>query len=206
MQLSFTVLLKNALLIVKHPQVMAYTVAVGFVFGALLLYLSTAQALFLDLYDAGARFPLYFAILAFGIGLSSFMNGHLVMRFGMHRLSVAALLGMAVFAGVLLLVASQHDGRPPFLAFMAICFLMFCCIGMLFGNLNAMAMQSLGRIAGLGASVIASLSSGIAVILSVVVGRFYDQTALPLAAGFILAGLAALALVLYARRCQTDAI
>ncbi len=203
---SLAAILENAMLIVRHAKVMAYTFAAGFIFGALLLYLSTSQAIFLDLYDVDETFPLYFAILAMGVGLASFSNSQLVMRYGMHRLSVAALGGLIVFASALLAVALWYDGVPPFPAFMTLCFLVFCCNGLLFGNLNALAMQSLGRVAGLGASVISSLSSIVAVVMSIAVGRFYDQTALPLAAGFILAGAISLVLVLAAERSHAGEI
>jgi DHA1 family bicyclomycin/chloramphenicol resistance-like MFS transporter len=83
---------------------------------------------------------------------------------------------------------------------MTLCFLAFCCNGLLFGNLNALAMQSLGRVAGLGASMISSISSLVAVALSITIGRFYDMTAVPLAGGFILAGAVSLVLVLAAQR------
>lgn len=197
---SVPAILANAALIVRHAKVMAYTFAAGFMFGALLLYLSTAQAMFVDLYDAGDLFVVYFAILASGVGLSSFLNSQLVMRFGMHQLSVIALGCMIFFACALLGVALQHDGVPPFVTFMALCYLMFFFLGVLFGNLNAMAMDSLGRVAGLGASIIASLSSLVAVVMGVTAGRFYDQTVVPLAAGFILAGVLSLVLVLAAKR------
>jgi MFS transporter, DHA1 family, multidrug resistance protein len=172
------------------------------IFGAFLLYLSTAQALFFDLYGIDETFPLYFAVLALGIGLASFCNSQLVLRLGMQRLAVAALCGLLVFGGALFAVALWHDGVPPFGAFMTLCFLAFCCNGLLFGNLNAMAMQSLGRVAGLGASVIASISSLLAVALAVALGRFYDMTVYPLAAGFVLAGAVSLALVLAAPRSR----
>lgn len=199
-------ILTNAALIFRHAKVMAYTFAAGLMFGALLLYLSTSQAMFLDLYDVGDLFVLYFAILASGLGLTSYLNSQLVMRYGMHRLSVIALCCMVACACALLIVAVQYDGVPPFPAFMVICFLMFSFIGLLFGNVNAMAMESLGRVAGLGASIIASVSSLVAVILGVVVGRFYDQTVFPLTLGFILAGSAALALILAAKRSNAGEI
>lgn len=50
-----------------------------------------------------------------------------------------------------------------------------------------------------GASIIASLSSLVAVVMGVTAGRFYDQTVLPLAGGFILAGVLSLILVLAAK-------
>ncbi len=199
-------ILSNAALIFRHAKVMAYTFAAGLMFGALLLYLSTSQAMFLDLYGVGELFVLYFAILASGLGLTSYLNSQLVMRYGMHRLSVISLVSMVACASALLLVAIQYDGVPPFPAFMVLCFLMFSFIGLLFGNVNAMAMESLGRVAGLGASIIASVSSLVAVILGVAVGRFYDQTVFPLTLGFIFAGLVALALILAAKRSNAGEI
>ncbi len=199
---SFGIILANGRLIVRHGPVMAYTFAAGFLFGALLLYLSTVQAIMVDLYGVGERFALYFAILALGIGIASFSNSQMVVRFGMHRLAVTALVGLVGFAAVLLALALSHGGVPPFPVFMTLCFAVFFCNGLLFGNVNAMAMQSLGRVAGLGASMIASISSLVAVVLSVVIGRFYDQTVVPLTIGFLIAGTCSLVLVLAARRSR----
>jgi len=204
--LSYTALWTNTQRIVRHRKVMAYTAAAGLIFGGQLLYLSLAQAIFHDLYGIEDQFPLYFALLAFGIGLSAFCNSQLVQRFGMHRLSVAALIGLIASSGTLAAVAATHGGVPPFTIFMALCFAMFCCLGTLFGNLNAMAMQSLGRVAGLGASLIASMSSLVAVIMAVSIGRFYDQTALPLALGFLLAATVTLLLVLFASKARAESI
>jgi DHA1 family bicyclomycin/chloramphenicol resistance-like MFS transporter len=197
---SPALIVSNGALILRHAKVMAYTFSAGLIFGAFLLYLSTVQAIFIDLYGVGDDFALYFAFLALAIGLAAFSNSQLVQRYGMHRLAVVALFGLTLCSAVLLAVALMHGGVPPFPAFMAICFAAFFCSGLLFGNINAMAMQSLGRVAGLGASMIASISSLVAVILSVVVGRFYDQTVVPLACGFLLAAAVSLLLVLAAQR------
>jgi len=203
---SLATLLSNGTLILRHGKVMAYTVSLGFLFGALLVYVSTAPAMFHDLYGIDETFPLYFAIIAFGLGLASFFNSRLVMRYGMHRLAVVALAGMIVFAGALLALTAAFGGAPPFAGFMVLCFLAVCCNGLLFGNVNALAMQSLGRVAGLGASMVSSLSSLIAVILSVGLGRFYAQSVYPLAVALLLAGIVALFLVLAADRNQAGEI
>lgn len=199
-------LLANGLLILRHGKVMAYTISLGFLFGALLVYVSTAPALFFDLYGIDETFPLYFAIIALGLGVAAFFNSRLVMHYGMHRLSVIALVALVVFAALLMAASAAYDGVPPFGAFMALCFLAFCCNGVLFGNVNAMAMQSLGRVAGLGASMVSSLSSLLAVAISVLLGRFYDMTAFPLAGGLLLGGIVGLALVLAAHRNQEGSV
>jgi DHA1 family bicyclomycin/chloramphenicol resistance-like MFS transporter len=64
-----------------------YTVASGFVFGAFLAYLTSAQQILQQEYGLGAWFPAYFAVLAVAIGGASLANARLVMRHGMRALS-----------------------------------------------------------------------------------------------------------------------
>src|SRR3546814_18903391 len=104
----------------------------------------------------------------------------------MYRLSMVALAGLVLVAAALLAATAAAGGVPPFGVFMTLCFLAFCCNGVLFGNLNALAMQSLGRVAGLGAAMVSSLSSLVAVLVRVVLGRFYDLTGFDLARGLLL--------------------
>lgn len=187
-------LAKTTLRILKHPQVMAYTVVAGLVFGCQVVYYSIAQLLFEDLYQAGARFPLYFAILAAGIGLASLTNGALVMRLGMFRQTITALTGMMAISALLAALAWFGDGKTSLPVFLLLGFWLFFGVGLLFGNINALAMQSLGQVAGLGASIIASFSSLVAVAVSFAVGPLYNQTVYPLALAFF--GAAAISLVL----------
>jgi DHA1 family bicyclomycin/chloramphenicol resistance-like MFS transporter len=134
-----------------------------------------------------------------------FVNSRLVMRFGMVRLSVAALI-LLFLTSALLTAIARNGGIPPFLAFMGCCSVMFMCFGILLGNLNAMAMDVLGRVAGLGTSIVASVSTMTAVVFAVSAGRFYDGTAVPMGVGFILASIVALVLVLAATRSNAEDI
>lgn len=196
-------LLLNGRRILSNRRVAMLIAATGLVFGAQLLYLSTAADLFLDAYGIAETFPFYFAILAAGIGLASFLNSQLVQRFGMDVMARCAFVGLTS-AGLLMLLASAvWDGRPPLAVFMLLGFAAFFAIGVLFGNLNAMAMRSLGQVAGLGASLIASGSSLIATLFAIGMGAFYDGTALNLSAGFFLAGTTSLILAELAARGNT---
>ena len=188
--------------ILFKPIIMAYAVTAGILFGALLLYIGMAQAIFQDVYNIVERFPLYFAILASGIGVSSFINGKLVMTYGMYKLSMGALGLLGIFSCLLFLLSYFTQGTPPLFWFMCISFLCFCCIGILFGNLTAMAMETLGKVAGLGASIVASSSSIVSVIFSVIAGRFYNQTTIPLAIGFIAAAVIGLSLLYCAEQAK----
>ena len=79
----------------------------------------------------------------------------------------------------------------------------FFCIGLLFGNLNTMAMEPLGHIAGIGAAVIGSLSTFIAVMMGLVIGQNYNGTVLPLVGGFAVLGMAALVVLRWAVGAKT---
>ena len=71
----------------------------------------------------------------------------------------------------------------------------FFGIGLLFGNLTALAMQPLGHIAGTGAAVVGGLSTLISLALGTAIGQSYDGTVVPLVSGFaILSVLAMLAM------------
>jgi len=112
------------------------------------------------------------------------------MRLGMNllaRWSLFAVLALSVGAlGIALLTA----GHPPLWLLMAYLVTAFFGIGILFGNINALAMQPLGHIAGLGAAVVGSLSTLISVPLGTVIGQSYNGTILPICFGMvILAGL-----------------
>jgi len=61
----------------------------------------------------GARFPLFFALIAMSIGLASLLNGRLVMRLGMQLLTRRALrsfLGLTVLYSV---PAFLYAGQAP---------------------------------------------------------------------------------------------
>jgi DHA1 family bicyclomycin/chloramphenicol resistance-like MFS transporter len=69
--------------------------------------------------------------------------------------------------------------------------LAFFCTGILFGNINALAMQPLGHLAGIGSGVVGSLSTFISMLLGALIGRSYNGTVIPMIAGMaVLTGVA----------------
>ena len=155
---------------------LGYTIATGFVFAPFVAYLSSAQQIFQDAYGTGALFPFWFGVLALAIGGASLANGRLVMKHGMRRLSKVAIGSIVVISVAAWAGAFAFAGLPPFWLFMAYLLAVFLCIGLLFGNLNALAMEPLGHIAGVGAAVVASLATFISVPLGALVGLSFDGT------------------------------
>ena len=167
----------------------SYTVAAGLVFGAFLGYLTSAQQILQEQYALGARFPIYFGTLAVAIGGASLANARLVMRYGMRALSQWSLWGIFAVSIVFTGVAAAAGGHPPLWMLMVYLMVSFFGIGLLFGNLSALAMQPLGAIAGTGSAVVGGMSMLISLTLGTGIGQIYNGTVLPLAGGFAVLSL-----------------
>ena len=179
----------SAVMEVGHDRwAVGYTISSGLVFGAFLGYLNSAQQIFQSQFALGTRFPLYFAALALSLGCASVVNAQLVMRFGMRLLSRRALQGLCLVSGGFLFYAWTMDGDPPLWTFMTWGPLTFFCLGLVFGNFNAMAIESLGHIAGVAAAVIGSVATVISLLLGLLIGQSYNGTVLPLVGGFAILG------------------
>jgi len=189
---SFAQLFRDINAILRIRAALGYTLTMGLIFGAFVGYLSSSQQIFQVQYQLDDLFPLYFGILATSIGCASLFNARLVMRFGMRRLSRIAMRSICLLSFVFCLCAWYFDGHPQLNFLMLYLLLVFFCFGILFGNLNAMAMEPLGQIAGLGSAVVGSISTLLAVVFGVIVADAYNATVLPLVLGFALLGTAGL--------------
>jgi DHA1 family bicyclomycin/chloramphenicol resistance-like MFS transporter len=177
---------KAALLeVMKSRMAMIYMLVAGCISGAFLSYLNTSQQIFQVQYGLGTQFPIYFGVLAVAVGIASLLNSRLVMRFGMHALANRALLLMMALSWLFLAIVWFYGGRPPLWLFMANCLALFFCIGILFGNLNSIAMEPLGHVAGTAASVIGTTTTLLAVVLGYFIGQAYNGTLFPMAFGFV---------------------
>jgi len=177
---------------------MGYTLVTGLMSGSFFGYLNSAQQIFQLQYGLGKMFPLYFAVLAFSLGLATLLNSRLVVRFGMQMLVGSALIFIAVLSIVFLLFSWVLAGHPPLWTLMFYLLLSFFSVGMLFGNLNALAMEPLGHVAGTGSAFIGSVSTLIAVVAGTVIGQSYAGTILPLVIGFAVLSLLSLVMMRWA--------
>jgi DHA1 family bicyclomycin/chloramphenicol resistance-like MFS transporter len=189
---SVGALARAARQVLSHRVTMAYTLTAGLSSGLLIAYLGVCQQVFSDLYDQGQLFVLYFGVLAAALGLASVINARIVMRLGMRRLTGLALRATVILSLVFLAVCMSGDGVPPLAAFMAYMFPIFFCLGMLFGNCNALAMEPMGPIAGMAASIIGSISSVVSVLAGGLVSQLYDGTLRPLVIGYAVISVMAL--------------
>lgn len=189
----------------KNKTTMIYTVCAGFVFAGLIGYISSVQQVFQDYFQVGKMFPLYFAVSALSIGAASLVNSAIVRRFGMHLLSFWALVAM-IAASALFLVYCLSVPRVPLIAFMLYAPSLFFAVGLLFGNLNAMAMEPMGHQAGIASAVIGCISSAISVALGTIIGQSFNDTLIPLVTGFLVMSAASFLLLSYESRKNAKGI
>lgn len=202
---SVLVVAAGAKEVLTHKVAMAHVCSLGLVFGAFMGFLSTVQQIFQDIYGLGDQFPFYFAVLASGLGLSSFINSKLVMRFGSYLLVQSAQIFVALLSLAFWLACLGLGGSLPLWAAMAYFLLLLMGVGLLFGNMNSMSMEPFGHIAGLASSVVGAVSTLLAVVCGVLVGQAFDGTLLPLLAGFILLGTLSALCTQWARKEEARA-
>jgi DHA1 family bicyclomycin/chloramphenicol resistance-like MFS transporter len=183
-----------------HRTTFGYTIATGMMFAPFLAYLSTSQQIFQVLYQTGEAFVLYFAVGAATIGLSSILNGKIVMRYGMRRLMRLALVGQ-VTASVVMMVWMIGTGQEPSLTGLMIWFMVvFFGVGMLFGNMNTVAMEPQGDNAGAASAFIGFFSTIVGMPIGILAGQAVTDSVLALPLAFMGCGVAGLVVTLWADR------
>lgn len=185
---------------VSYRAMTGYTIAAGIIFGAFLGYLSSAQQIFQQAYQTGELFVFYFGGVALAIGAASVFNSKVVMNLGMRCMTWRALGGLAAVSIAFLPLVMTWNGLPPLWMFVAWLVLAFFCVGILFGNFNALAMEPVGHMAGLGAAIVGSVSTFVSLPLGWAVGHAYDGTVLPLVGGFAVLALISLGAMWWTER------
>ncbi|MBX9888515.1 MAG: multidrug effflux MFS transporter [Flavobacteriaceae bacterium] len=180
----------------KFKKTVGFTIISGFITGSFMVYLSSSQQIFQNQYNLEEEFPYIFAGLAIAIGAAVFSNGVLVIKYGMEKLITIALVSFFVVSAIY--VVLFYNSPNPDVRILILFFgLQFFSIGFLFGNIRAMAMEPVGHIAGTAAAVTGCISTIMAVPISVFIGRFIDDTALPLFVGFSICAALAIGLLVY---------
>ena len=175
-----------------------YTFASTLLFGALIAYVATVQQVFADVFRRPGLMPVMFALCAVFMGVAAYCNSRLVERLGMRLISHSALL---VFIGVTalhLVVAAL--GRESMWTFVALQGVTMAAFSLAASNFGAMAMEPVGSVAGMGASLQGFISTGAGALVAALIGRSYHGSIVPIPRGALCCGLIALMCVLAAER------
>lgn len=179
-------------------EALSYMVALGLVLGAQMGFIISAQRIFAEVFDAGRSFGMLFALVASAMALAAFTNSRLVLRFGMRQLAIAG-LGSLIVLNMTHLAMAWHGGEALW-GFVLIQMGSMAMFGFLGANLNALAIDRLGHIAGTASSAIGVFSTVLGALLGFAVGQSFDGTVVPLTLAYVVLGSAALAAVLIAEQ------
>lgn len=171
--------------VIKQKRTIGFTLISGFIVGSFLVFLSSAQQIFQVQYGFKEEFPYIFAALAGSIGISVFLNGNIVLRFGTERLVTVSMISFFVVS-LLYVLLFYGEANPPLFILMIFMSLQFFSIGFIFGNLRAMAMEPVGHVAGIAAAITGFIATMMAVPISTYIGSFVSETVFPLFFGFLI--------------------
>ena len=175
------------------PVARTATLVQTLIFSVLFMFLTSTQQVFDLHFGRGAGFPLWFALIAIVAGGASFMNAMLVGKLGMRFLIRTTLSVQTAISGGMMVMfwGGFWPGWAEFPAYILWSITVFGMLGLTVGNLNALAMEPLGHIAGMAASIIGALATILSALLASPVGQAFDGTPRPLATGAFLAVAAA---------------
>jgi DHA1 family bicyclomycin/chloramphenicol resistance-like MFS transporter len=173
--------------VLGNGQVVLAIAVLTLVFGLLFTTLLSCQAIFEQIFDRGESFPLWFGLMGAISASSSLLNAMVVVRIGMRRVVLAALVTQMLLSALFLgLQLTVWSGSAPAFAIAFVWILsVFYIAGLAIGNLNALALQPMGHIAGMASSVVGAISTVFGVALAVPVGQAFDGTMMPMTIGVL---------------------
>ena len=183
--------------LLKYKQtIIGYTLISGFITGSFIVFLSASQQVFQIQYQLVEEFPFIFAALAISVGIATFLNGTLVLKFGMKKLVTVNLISFFIIS-LCYVVVFFGKANPSITVLLLFFAFQFFTVGFLFGNLRALVMEPVGHIAGIAAAITGFISTLMAVPISILIGNYVTDTALPIFIGFALCGLFSLLILWY---------
>ncbi|MEM8731204.1 MAG: multidrug effflux MFS transporter [Pseudomonadota bacterium] len=171
---------------ILHPTVRISIIVQVLSMAVLFSTLTMVQPIYDTVYDRAESFPYWFGAVAVVAGTGSLLNAVLVVRIGMRRMVAYVYLGQMLITVAVL--AHIYLGQTEVGAFWVFVFWqvsIFFMGGLTMGNLNAIAMEPMGHIAGLAASVIGGIATVLAAPVATVIGLSFDGTLRPLAIGIL---------------------
>jgi DHA1 family bicyclomycin/chloramphenicol resistance-like MFS transporter len=194
----FKAILKDFYKVASNKITLGYTICSGLVLGALLGYLNLSRQIFQDYFSVGNNFAFYFALSALPIGAASIVNSMIVRKFGMKLLCHYALI-VTIIMSLIFLPLSMQEHLPLWL-FMIYMIVVFFCMGLMFGNLSALAMEPMAHYAGIASAFVGALSSAISVSTGALIGQSFNNSLTPMFVGFLLLSSGAFLILRWLKR------
>ena len=190
--------------VLAHPVVRLSIVVQAAIFAMLFAAIASVQPVFDITFGMAESFPLWFGALALISAVPSLVNAAIVVRLGMRRLIFLALLAQCAFSALALgfLTLLPNGADAQFWSYFLWLITLFGMLGFTLGNLNALALQPMGHIAGTAASTMSAVSTLLGGLIGAPLGIAFDGTPIPLAIGTL--GLCILSVFFMTRMPKGD--
>jgi MFS transporter, DHA1 family, multidrug resistance protein len=175
-----------------------YTLATMVMFASIMAYVGMVQQIFSVVFQRPNIMPSMFALCAVFMGMAAFLNSRIVERLGMRLISHAALLAFIAITALHTVIAAL--GAEQLWTFVAFQSATMACFSLAVSNFGAMAMEPVGSVAGIAASLQGFISTFSGALLGAFIGRQFNGSTVPLAVGCLCCGLASLGCVLLAEK------
>jgi len=192
--------------VLTNRLVLIYIAVMTLGFALLFALLSSIQQIYGETYGKADSFPFWFLVGGLLSGLGTVFNAVLVMRVGMRRLAMFAFGAQVIISVALLTITQLHVIGPvlPFEVFFLWQVSVFGMAGLTFGNLNALALEPMGHIAGMASSVVTAIATVASVVIAAPIGLAFNGTPNPLLIGTAVCSALAWALMWTARKLDTE--
>ena len=178
----FSKIWPSLVLMYRNKQVRYAICIQTFCYGILFSSLVLIQPIFDVIFQRGTTFPLWFALIAIIGATASILNAKLVIIHGMRSMVLYPLITQVVFSGLVIIyfVILPQTGNIAFSLYFGRQTMIFFQAGLTLGNLNALALEPMGQIAGFAASVAGGIATVFGSVLSMGVNISFNGTPLPL--------------------------
>jgi DHA1 family bicyclomycin/chloramphenicol resistance-like MFS transporter len=186
--------------VVTNRQTVGYMMAMTFLFGVFMSYLASSELILSDVFDRAEQFPYVFGGLAALMGAAMLVNAGVVARVGLRRMVHAVMAAYVLCSIGLVGLAATTGGVPSFWVFLVLLAVTLSMHAFLIPNLNTLAMNPMGKVAGTAAAVIGTVSTAVGAGLGAILDRLFDGTVLPFSLGFLGYGLIAAGFMVWVER------
>lgn len=190
---------RNYLEVLKEPQFLVYTLSSAFAFSGLLVYVTSAPIVFMEVFHVSTKqFSAIFAGLAVGFIGSNQLNILLLRKFSSETIFRWALFAVCPI-GTLLLVGTAC-GWFGLMGTLVLLFIALSALGLCAPNGSALALVTFDHNIGSASSMLGFLQLGVAGLASACIGIFDSHSLMPVALVLAVTSWIALAILLAGRK------
>ncbi len=183
--LQFDRLVAATKAVLREPRTMWPALAMTSLYGVFTSWIASSELIISDVFGRGEQFPLIFGGLAAALGVAMLVNARIVEAMGTKRVTRLATGGYVVASVVFAALAVTSGGVPGFWPFVLVLAVLLGSHALLVPNINSLAMEHVGHVAGTASSVIGALQIAGGALLGSVLDRTLDGSVTPLALGFL---------------------